>query len=153
MSNTRELLGKNIKRIRDDAGLTQEALAEKAGLSIKMIQKIEYGQTSPTPETLDKVSAALSVPVEMFFEGQGPHPQQVLGFGYKRKAMPWHQRLIHAKEPLEVPTEMIHANDLFFDAAPRVRAIILALLASDSEIARPFYEEFESHEMRLLKPD
>lgn len=71
MSNARELLGKTLRRVREDRNLTQAALAEKADLSVKMIQKIEYGQTSPSPETMDKIAAALDVSVgELYGHGQ-----------------------------------------------------------------------------------
>lgn len=67
MDNTRDLLGKNLKKLRIKKRWTQEELAEKCKLSAKMIQKIEYGQVSPSLETLDSLSEALSArQVELF---------------------------------------------------------------------------------------
>lgn len=37
-------IGSSIRRNRQRRGLTQEELAEAAGLSLKMVQKIEGGQ-------------------------------------------------------------------------------------------------------------
>src|SRR5215831_7661937 len=41
------------------AGLTQEALAERAGLSVHGIQKLERGVTGPYRDTLERLLAAL----------------------------------------------------------------------------------------------
>lgn len=46
-------LGKNIKNFRKRAGLTQEILAEKTGLSTTYIGYLEIGQKRPTLKTLN----------------------------------------------------------------------------------------------------
>ena len=40
--------------------LTQPELAEASRLSIKMIQKVEYGQTNPSTDTMDAIAKALN---------------------------------------------------------------------------------------------
>lgn len=52
----------NIRRNRQEKGLTQEKLAEAAGLSLKMVQKLEGGQTGFRMETFIRVSQALNIP-------------------------------------------------------------------------------------------
>jgi len=42
MSNTRELLGKRIRSLRRLADLSQEGLAEKAGMSSKYLGEVEH---------------------------------------------------------------------------------------------------------------
>lgn len=37
------MLGENIKRIRTERHMTQTALAEKAGVTVQMINQIEWG--------------------------------------------------------------------------------------------------------------
>ncbi len=69
MKKAKDLLSNNLSRIREQQGFTQPELAEKAGLSPKMIQKIEYGQTNPSTNTLDKLSHALGVPLTELFAG------------------------------------------------------------------------------------
>jgi transcriptional regulator with XRE-family HTH domain len=59
MEKSRDLLGKNLKRLREARGLTQPELAEAANLSVKMVQKIEYGNTNPSTKTLDCLSTGL----------------------------------------------------------------------------------------------
>lgn len=67
MKNTKVLLRSNILRLRNTTNLTQAELAEKADLSVKMIQKVEYGSVSPSTETLDKLANALNVDVDDLF--------------------------------------------------------------------------------------
>ena len=53
---------KRLRELRKMKGLTQEALAEKAGLEYKYIQMLE-GKTPPsaTLRTLDKLAKALDI--------------------------------------------------------------------------------------------
>lgn len=55
---------KNVAKLRDLKGLTQDQLAEAVGVSKDAIQAIEYGKTSaPKINTLIKLAGALSVNV------------------------------------------------------------------------------------------
>lgn len=42
-------------------GLSQEALAEESGISNRTVQRIENGESNPTGDTLQRLSAALDV--------------------------------------------------------------------------------------------
>ena len=57
----RKLVGENTARIRKEKGLTQEALAEKSGLSQQYISGLENGQRNPTIVTLYELATALEV--------------------------------------------------------------------------------------------
>lgn len=57
-------LGKNIALLRRKAGLTQEQLADKTGLSLTFVGYIEIGQKRPTLKTLNKISSVLRVKVK-----------------------------------------------------------------------------------------
>ncbi|WP_303315677.1 helix-turn-helix domain-containing protein [Flavivirga abyssicola] len=50
-----------IKEIRNRLGFSQEELAEKSGLSLRTIQRIENGETKPLGDSLKKISNALNV--------------------------------------------------------------------------------------------
>ncbi len=52
-----------IREHRKLASLTQEDLAEKTGLPQSHISRIENGKHSPSHMTLEKIAAALSIPV------------------------------------------------------------------------------------------
>jgi transcriptional regulator with XRE-family HTH domain len=57
----RKLVGGNTSRIRKECGLTQEALAEKSGLSQQYISGLESGQRNPTIVTVYELACALGV--------------------------------------------------------------------------------------------
>ena len=56
----RSKFGKNITRLRLFRGLTQEALAEKVGISARYVQSVEAGEYFPALPTLIKLRTALS---------------------------------------------------------------------------------------------
>ena len=61
---TQNELGKRVAEERVKRGMSQEDLAAEALLSLRTIQRIESGQTSPRGDTLKRLAAALKVPVE-----------------------------------------------------------------------------------------
>lgn len=63
-----QLLGKRIKFLREKCGLTQEKLAEKSGLSLDYIGKIEVNINKPGLKSLFKISNALGVPIKSLFD-------------------------------------------------------------------------------------
>lgn len=52
---------KRIRKYRHDAGLTQEDLAEKVGVSRVYIGYVEQGRNTPSLEILEKIAKALKV--------------------------------------------------------------------------------------------
>lgn len=56
-----ELIGSNIKREREKAGLTQEVLSEKIGLEIKTLSKIERGKVGISIMTLNQICEVLCI--------------------------------------------------------------------------------------------
>ena len=63
-----KLLGKRIKTLRENAYLTQEKLAEKAGISLDYLGKIELSINKPGIKTILKLANALDIPIKEFFE-------------------------------------------------------------------------------------
>ena len=59
----RTILARNIKNIRKERGLAQEALALEAGVDRTLVSKIERLIANPSLEILVKLSLALEVPV------------------------------------------------------------------------------------------
>jgi transcriptional regulator with XRE-family HTH domain len=59
----RRLLGEAVRAMRNEAGFSQEKLAERADLSTVFISRIERGIESPTVDSLLKIAKALSVRV------------------------------------------------------------------------------------------
>jgi len=61
-------LSARVKELRNKKGLSQDSLAEESGLSLRTIQRIEYGETNPTGESLKRLSSALNVDLEELIE-------------------------------------------------------------------------------------
>ena len=57
----RALVGRNVQRIRQRRGLTQEELSEKAGFTQQYISDLERGRRNPTVVTLYELAMALGV--------------------------------------------------------------------------------------------
>jgi transcriptional regulator with XRE-family HTH domain len=57
----RKLVGRNVRRLRLESGLTQEAFAERSGLSQQYISGLEGGSRNPTVVTLHELANALGV--------------------------------------------------------------------------------------------
>ena len=57
-------IGKNIKRYRQDKGLSQDKLSKLADLSLNTVVKIELDESpNPTIETIQRIAKALDVSV------------------------------------------------------------------------------------------
>ncbi len=56
-----EEFGAFLRRARLAAGLTQEALAERAGLSVRSIQDLERGVAHPRADTTERLLAGLDL--------------------------------------------------------------------------------------------
>jgi transcriptional regulator with XRE-family HTH domain len=57
----RKLVGRNVRRIRQKKGLTQEQFAEVSGFSQQYISSLERGRRNPTVVTLYELATALGV--------------------------------------------------------------------------------------------
>ena len=58
----RKLVGRNLKRFREEAGLSQEALAFECGLHRTYVSGVERGVRNPTVEVLEKLAEPLGIP-------------------------------------------------------------------------------------------
>lgn len=66
--DARSMVGRNVKRLRLAAGLTQAALAERVGVDRAYVSGLELGQRNPTVLTLWHLARVLSVKLASFFE-------------------------------------------------------------------------------------
>jgi transcriptional regulator with XRE-family HTH domain len=63
-------LADRLRSLRQERGLTIEALASRSGVSRSMISLVERGESSPTANILDKLGAALGVTLASLFADQ-----------------------------------------------------------------------------------
>ena len=62
VNNNHDNIGMNIKRLRKEAGMTQENLGAKINLDRTIISKYEKGVLTPTPGNLKLIEGALKLP-------------------------------------------------------------------------------------------
>lgn len=60
-------LGKRVKKLRRERKISQEALAEKAGIHRTYMGKIERGENNPPVHTVDRIAKALKVKISDLF--------------------------------------------------------------------------------------
>jgi transcriptional regulator with XRE-family HTH domain len=65
-------VGRRLRALRTDRGLSIRALAEISGLNVNTLSLIENSKTSPSVHTLQQVARALEAPITAFFETDAP---------------------------------------------------------------------------------
>ena len=60
-------LGHSIQLARSKRKLSQAALAKRAGISVSYLSLLERGRRDPPLSTIQRLAAALVMPVEIFF--------------------------------------------------------------------------------------
>lgn len=68
--NIKEIVSKNIKKYRLDAGITQEQLAVDIGKSYDFVRRLEFkkGEIGCSLDTLYRISVVLNQPMGKLFE-------------------------------------------------------------------------------------
>jgi transcriptional regulator with XRE-family HTH domain len=69
-----ETFAANVKRLRHERKLTQEGLADKAGLNLTDIARIETLRRDPGVKVAAKIAHGLDVPTSKLFERVKHHP-------------------------------------------------------------------------------
>jgi len=82
----RRLVGENVRRIRQDRGLTQEQFADLSGFSQQYLSGLERGRRNPTVVTLFELATALKAqPVELLAPIEGTASAQMPSTPKKRR--------------------------------------------------------------------
>jgi transcriptional regulator with XRE-family HTH domain len=66
------VIGTRLKKLREDRSLSQGDVEKRTGLLRCYISRVENGHTVPSLETLERLAAALEIPLHLlFYEGEG----------------------------------------------------------------------------------
>lgn len=66
--DVRRMIGRNVRKLRLEAGISQAALADRLGVDRSYVSGLEQGQRNPTVLTLWHVAKALDVRMRVFFD-------------------------------------------------------------------------------------
>jgi len=72
------VVGRNVRRLRSQRGLSLEGLARVSGVSRAMLSQVELGRSTPTVNVLWRISQALEVPVTVLIGERPPGSHAVL---------------------------------------------------------------------------
>ncbi len=69
------VIGKRLRQLREEHNLSQGDIEKRTGLLRCYISRVENGHTVPSLDTLEKLAAALQIPLYyLFYEGDTPPP-------------------------------------------------------------------------------
>ena len=68
----RELVGRNVRRIRVTQGVSQERLAFDSAVDRSYLGGMERGEENPTVDVLDRIAGTLTVPLRELFADLDP---------------------------------------------------------------------------------
>lgn len=83
--DVRRLVGRNLRRLRLERQLSQEALAHDAGVASSFVSQIENGKRSPTVTLLQTLATTLRVPIVDFFSEAKPPQSPGLPRGRRKR--------------------------------------------------------------------
>ncbi len=69
------IIGTRLRKLREEKKLSQGDIEKRTGLLRCYISRVENGHTVPSIETLERLAAALELPLyQLFYEGDEPPP-------------------------------------------------------------------------------
>ena len=116
------MIGQKIRKRRDDFGMSLRDLAAKTGLTASFISQVERGVTSPSLNSLRKISEGLEVPL-LFFLTDNSNKSPVVRRNERARV---------EFDNLDVTYEM-----LTHDLSHKMEAIIGSLESGTGNIVRP----------------
>ena len=67
------VIGRRLRKLREEKTLSQGDIEKRTGLLRCYISRVENGHTVPSLETLERLAAALEIPLyQLFYEGEEP---------------------------------------------------------------------------------
>ena len=99
---SRQLVGKHVRRLREEAGLSLRALAAASGFSASLLSQLENGLVSPSIHSMEKISNALGVTLGAFFSNvdRGAGGGVIRVMDRDRMTSSWSKARIEALSPM-----------------------------------------------------
>lgn len=66
--DTKEILGKNLRKAREQRGWSQEEFADRSGIHRTYISGVERGKRNPTLSIIEAIAGALEITVAQLLE-------------------------------------------------------------------------------------
>ncbi len=82
-------VGQRLRELREARRISMRELARRSGLSANALSMIERNLTSPSVSTLNKLAAALEIPITTFFRQEPEKSQIVLRKANERNRVPF----------------------------------------------------------------
>ena len=123
-------VGARVRILRRASGMSQEALADRLGLTFQQVQKYETGTNRIGASRLHQMSVVLGVPVSFFYEGATPQSAETESGFAEAPGSEYVVDFLSTSEGLQLNRAFVRIAD------PKVRRRIVALveaLASDRE--------------------
>jgi len=97
-------LGKKIRHLRNQQGLTLQVISDRTGLSKPLLSQIENNIAAPPIATLIKISRALGVNISHFFQEQAGEERIVVVRKNERLGV---KKLSHALSGIDGPARAL----------------------------------------------
>ena len=97
-------LGENIQTIRKHRGMKQQELADKIGINMQSLSKIERGVNYPTFDTLEKIMDVLGVTPNELLSGE---------WKYIDHTEPYIMDIIKREQDFNVSLDYLSENEFF----------------------------------------
>ncbi len=133
--DAKTILGRFLRKLREQANLTQERLARKTGITYQYLSGLENGRENFSIDVLDSLGMALNCPL----------PQLVSGAFAEETTAPIptaNKECFRPQAPLPPGLELSHL-ELAMNAAQRVLAVINSNLLSTG--AKPLYDYIQGN--------
>ena len=82
-------VGQRLRALREERGVSMRSLARRSGLSANALSMIERNLTSPSVSTLNKLAAAMEVPITAFFRQEPDRSNSVFRTASERTRVPF----------------------------------------------------------------
>ena len=120
-------LGENIQTIRKHRGMKQQELADKIGINMQSLSKIERGLNYPSFDTLEKIMDVLGVTPNELLSGE---------WKYIDHTEPYIMDIIKREQDFNVSLDYLSENETTFTRAVRISSLVINV-PRRKESARP----------------